>query len=212
MTFDSITVHDDREGIFSGDGEYDLYAYVQGKKISLTDATSGYICIGITSTYKCLGLMDVSPGQKLNFNPGTEMSVELPETISLSIRTVGVEVDGCGRLTLPDQFKFGTGLYNSYWDLQDLDECEVITKTTNLNDALGFVSKHYDPTDYGAGSHTEKSGEVYGHDYDNPDYTLRYTISVTPPTTTEKKQTDFGTNNTFSSQLNNDLGLKLEES
>jgi len=34
--FDSLTVVDSRDGIFSGTGEYDVVAYVQGVKVRLT--------------------------------------------------------------------------------------------------------------------------------------------------------------------------------
>lgn len=36
VVFDSITVHEDHEGILSGDGEFMLYVYLQGKVVDLT--------------------------------------------------------------------------------------------------------------------------------------------------------------------------------
>lgn len=41
VTFNSITVHNNHEGAISGDGEYDLYAYVQGRIVRLTDCQRG---------------------------------------------------------------------------------------------------------------------------------------------------------------------------
>jgi hypothetical protein len=86
VTFDSITVENNRDAL--GDGEYDLSAYVQGKRVDLTGAT-GY------------ALMDAQEGKTYQFNPGTEITVFLPENVPISIFTVGHEVDWCGRVHWP---------------------------------------------------------------------------------------------------------------
>jgi hypothetical protein len=174
VNFDSVTVHDDHEGVFSGDGEYDLAVYVQGKKISLTDAGgSGG------------GLWDVSSGETVTFPPGTAVTVDVPGNLPLSIFTVGSEVDGCDRTAFPDDIKsiivsiftstnpadWAQGVMNIHNYLEgriNWVECKL-----NPNDSIGAINNLYDPTAYGAGSHEEKS--------DSGDFTLRYSIDVTPP-------------------------------
>ena len=47
-------------------------------------------------------LYDVSEGDTVGFEPGTEVTVEIPDTMPLSIFTVGEEVDRCGRGNHPD--------------------------------------------------------------------------------------------------------------
>jgi len=44
VTFDSITVKNDREGAGSGNGEFDLSVFVQGKRVDLTGGTSASTC------------------------------------------------------------------------------------------------------------------------------------------------------------------------
>ena len=43
------------------------------------------------------GLGDVSHGETVYFSPLAEVTVDIPETLPLSIFTAGVEVDNCGR-------------------------------------------------------------------------------------------------------------------
>ncbi|MEP6576079.1 MAG: hypothetical protein ABJB85_06610 [Nitrososphaerota archaeon] len=174
VTFDSVTVHNDHEGVFSGDGEYDLAVYVQGKKLSLTDAGgSGG------------GLWDVSSGETVTFPANTAVSVDVPGNLPLSIFTVGSEVDGCGRTAFPDDIKsiivsIFTSTNPGDWlrgvmNIHDYIEGRInwVGCKLNPNDTIGIVNKVYDPTAYGAGSHEEKS--------DSGDFTLRYSIGVTPP-------------------------------
>lgn len=82
VVFRSINVvnnhEDDWDGV--GDGEFDLVAYVQGKKLDLSAANEG--------------LWDVNEG-RLFFPERTEMDVYLRENVPLSIFTVGWEIDGC---------------------------------------------------------------------------------------------------------------------
>lgn len=187
VSFDSLTVHDTHEGIFSGDGEYDLVVYVQGTKISLTDASG-----------PGAGLWDVSEGETVRFRPGTEHSVDLPPTTPLVLFTVGSEVDPCGR----------TDFYASTWKWLFgpaahgptlLDNATRIQKELNYhsqfgwhesgpkckhddgihypldtNDILGTITKIYEAPAYGAGAHTNVRSST-------GDFTLRYTITVTPP-------------------------------
>ncbi|MGV8106330.1 MAG: discoidin domain-containing protein [Nitrososphaerota archaeon] len=88
VTFDTITIKNDREGAASGDGEFDLSAFVQGKRVDLTGGSSNRI-------------WDAQEGKTYQFNPGTEITVLLPEKVPISIFTIGHEVDGCGRVDWP---------------------------------------------------------------------------------------------------------------
>ena len=101
VKFDSITVNDDHEGALSGDAEYDLTAYVQGLKVGLTDKShrGSNVARDDTPPHR---LDDVSEGETVGFEPDTEVTVEIPDTMPLSIFTVGEEVDRCGRGNHPD--------------------------------------------------------------------------------------------------------------
>jgi len=187
VTFDSLTVHDPREGVFSGDGEYDLVAYVQGTKVGLTDAS-----------IPGAGLWDVSEGETVQFRPGTELTVEIPPTMPLVIFTVGSEVDGCGRTDFYKstwKWLFGTAAHgptvlDNVKRIQDElnfhsqfgwhesgPQCEHddgMSYPLNKNDILGVVTRIYDGPSYGAGVHSNVKSST-------GDFTLRYTITVTPP-------------------------------
>jgi hypothetical protein len=89
VNFDSITVHNnhDHASVFTGPrdccgGEWDLAAFVQGKAVDLTAASND-------------NLYDVDQGQTLYFEPGTQVTVDVPKTLPLSIMTLGTE-DDCG--------------------------------------------------------------------------------------------------------------------
>lgn len=171
VTFDSITVHNKHEGAFSGDGEYALAAYVQGKQVDLT-AASG----------PGAGLMDVSNGETLTFKQGNVAITEIPNNIPLSIFTVGHELDAC-----PSSFKFPQNIQEKLPIFFDpgLDWSSAIFKfqhylnydlwvchsqTGNDDEILGTIKEFYDPPSYGVGPHEVKSN--------NGDFTLRYTIST----------------------------------
>ena len=194
VQFDSITVYEDHEGPLSGDAEYDLTAYVQGVKVELTDKTTGE-GIWVGQDIPPFGLGDVSEGETVTFDPETEVTVEIPDTLPLLIFTVGDEVDHSCRSKHPDNMwdKLITILQKS----QDtwFDSVKVIQQNENINvctskfnntklmnpsDILGIITKFYDPPDYGGGSHTSVVS-------DTGDFILRYTITVISPQTTEKK-------------------------
>jgi subtilisin family serine protease len=174
VTFDSITVHNSHEGILSGDGEYDLSAYVHGKLVSLTD---------LSRSAGGSGLWDVSSGEKVNFPPGSEIIVDIDKALPLSIITVGSEVDGCDRTAFPSDIQSkiisvlekGVNYLIPLGDIQDeLDRAiNWVGCKLNANDDIGDIVKAYDPTSYGAGPHSDKS--------DKQDFTLRYTVSVSAP-------------------------------
>ena len=107
VTFNSITVHDRHDSIIEGDGEYDLVAYVQGRKVDLTDASQIGLS-GLCAGWGCPNgppLYDVGDGDTLKFAPDTQVITELPNTVPLSIFTVGSEVDSCGRGKYPDNIQ-----------------------------------------------------------------------------------------------------------
>jgi hypothetical protein len=187
VVFDSMTVHDTHEGAFSGDGEYDIAVYVQGTKIGLTDASGPGD-----------GLWDVSEGETVTFRPGTELTVDLPPTTPLVIFTVGSEVDPCGRTDFYAstwKWLFGTAAhgptlldnakriqeelnYHSQFGWHESGpKCghdDGIHYPLNTNDILGVITKIYEAPAYGAGAHTNVVSST-------GDFTLRYTITVTPP-------------------------------
>jgi hypothetical protein len=193
VKFDSITIHDDKEGRFSGDGEFALSAYVQGKRVDLTAAS---------------GIWDAREGKTYLFNPGTEVTVDLPETVPLSIFTVSAEVDCCPLIWPADDSDANKALVNKLLDPKVLDKNAIIyyiqyfryekvvspsvdaagDPIFNFNDEIGDLQVFYDAPDYGAGSHEEKPEFQFGccsmpptKEVINGAYTLRYTISVTAP-------------------------------
>jgi len=194
VQFDSITVYEDHEGPLSGDAEYDLTAYVQGVKVELTDKTTGE-GIWVGQDIPPFGLGDVSEGETVTFDPETEVTVEIPDTLPLLIFTVGDEVDHSCRSKHPDNMwdKLITILqkpqdtwFDSVKVIQQNENLNVCTskfnntKLMNPSDILGIITKFYDPPDYGGGSHTSVVS-------DTGDFILRYTITVISPQTTEKK-------------------------
>jgi hypothetical protein len=194
VRFDSITVHDNHEYFSSSNGEYDLSAFVQGNRIDLTDySTGGAITFG--GEMPKFGLGDASEGETIYFDPGAEVTVYLPTTLPLSIFTVGQEVDECGRVDFDDpsseyyreelveKFKHQPSnlldwleAINHYLYLMvpSYDNSVVCTFGSN-NDRIDNLIKFYGPVDYGAGAHTNVVSNLGG------DFTLRYTITVTPP-------------------------------
>jgi hypothetical protein len=194
VQFDSITVYEDHEGPLSGDAEYDLTAYVQGVKVELTDKTTGE-GIWVGQDIPPFGLGDVSEGETVTFDPETEVTVEIPDTLPLLIFTVGDEVDHSCKSKHPDNMwdKLITILqkpqdtwFDSVKVIQQNENLNVCTskfnntKLMNPSDILGIITKFYDPPDYGGGSHTSVVS-------DTGDFILRYTITVISPQTTEKK-------------------------
>ena len=186
VTFDTLTVHRTREGFLRGDGEYHVAAYVQGIQVPLTDASVGE---GQCAGWGCPPMMDADEGDTFHFTTGTEVTVALAKSLSLSVFTVGVELDGCPRLAFPD--------VSIFWVLDKLTLVDVFKNPqldsfhavevfqgiaadwgtcygvlTGDNDVLGSLNKFYDPPGYGAGAHVEL--------VNNGDFTLRYRINVVP--------------------------------
>jgi hypothetical protein len=207
VTFDSITVKNDREGYLSGDGEFDLSAFVQGKRVDLTGGSSNRI-------------WDAQEGKTYQFNPGTEITVLLPEKVPISIFTIGHEVDTCGRVdwpkdddpimqslvaTLNKPGKPDYQLYASPFDhfkeiaidkvkktIKDQAECGTgtVTQLRNNNDVLeGWTlnerktgNVYHDIIGPGTSSYRQGFSSV-SRDYGltpSLDYTLAYTISASP--------------------------------
>jgi len=200
VTFHSITVHNDHETTGGGDGEYDLFAYVQGKGVDLTKLSQ----FGGNP-----GLRDVSDGETVQFLPGANfVNVDIDSLTPLTLFTVGAEDDGCGKLPLP-------GFLQSYVNSKILNETrqkggevvggviggiyggapgaqagkefgpqlqklsnDLTTKflgkiscKLNANDDIGKVIQTFDPPRFGVGAHVDPS--------DAKDFTLRYSIVAT---------------------------------
>jgi hypothetical protein len=177
VRFDSITVHNKHEGRFSGSGEWDLIAYVEGQRIKLTDATTNIVCGGNPPSSNCFELWFAGNGETYYFKQNNEITQDIPDTFPLSIFTVGSEVDGCGRgqfpqsianlVTSDQQFDYGkiTQIQKNY---NNYANCGALFPETD-NDVLGLLNKAYV---IAPGSYQEKSN--------TGDFTLRYTVNVSP--------------------------------
>ena len=228
VTFDSITVNDNHEGLFSGDGEYNLAAYVQGIKVGLSDASEQSNCAGLSCT-EGPALLDINSGETVDFKPGTEVSIDLPATVPLSIFTTGVEVDSCGLIPLPEgDDPLNVLLTDPPLNPNSLAEVfrhpelnwhhiipiyqHVVQRNANCfsvddNDDLGSIIKFYnppghsyEPIGWGAGFHTNVVSST-------GDYTLRYTITVKQ--TFPEKQIE-SSNLSNKSQSNNTFTLNKQ--
>ena len=213
VIFDSITVHEDHEGLLSGDGEYMLYAFVQGNVVDLTDASIPGDPYHYPGEIPGLGLGDVSEGETVQFVKDTRVTVDLPETTPLSIFTVGKELDGCDFYQRENPFRLPKDLIEIFKNPQ-LDWLTPITQYIKFRNSDDCISPHdsevlgnivkfynppgqsYEPIGYGAGAHTNVVSS-------KGDYTLRYTIAVTPPppppTASQKKLEPGSMTNQFQS-------------
>jgi hypothetical protein len=176
IIFDFILPLEDHEGAFSGCGEYDLTAFVQGKKISLTDATDAYVNGQYGGNLWDVCNDDIDRRRPIHFKPGTEVTVEIPmadtpfDAQPLSIFTVGTEIDGCMRATLPSnlnevqQVLADKGTTRPYYDgvkekiakiQSDINSqlplagCLGNPSLINDNDLLGTINEIYYPPGYG---------------------------------------------------------------
>jgi hypothetical protein len=190
VTFNSITVHKTHDPGFispQGDGEYDLVAYVQGRKVDLTGASINCLYAG----FPPCGLGDSDLRETIYFNKPdqdvrAEIIVDVPKNVPLSIFTVGQESDECGRVPFPDYLNEIDSMIRNpnldrasqsqaIVDMQKLInsyDCDSILE--NDNEVLGTINKFYEPISYGAGEHTNVVSS-------SRDFTVRYSISVTAP-------------------------------
>lgn len=205
LIFNYIDVCEDHDPYLpSGDGEWDLIAYVQGKKIDLT-AASG------TKEHPDT-LWDTSSGERCNtrvfFKPGTEVTVNIPfdpegirDAQPLSIFTVGSEVDGCLKSNLPAQLDevikilSDKGITRPYYadaktkiakiqsDINAGLNDACLGNVHNKNDILGVISGFYLPPGYEYGRYVGSSipkpdiaGPIY-HASSTNDFHLWYSIS-----------------------------------
>ncbi len=179
VEFNSITVHNNHEAFGRGEGEYNLAAYVQGSRVFLTEATTNIVC---GSGAYCFELWYADNGQTYYFKPGTEVTVDLPNTFPVSVFTLGNEVDGCLKTPFPSstalterlqifdnpQLDWYTPIQNFQNEFATYGSCSL----GNDNEVLGTINEFYDPPNYNAGPNEIKSS--------TGDFTLRYTISVIP--------------------------------
>jgi Ca2+-binding RTX toxin-like protein len=166
VKFDSVTVHND------------LVAYVQGKRIKLTDATPGVVCGG--SAENCFWLWNARDGETYPFNIEPTV-VKIPEKVQLSIYTAGRELDDCNRKLFPEVTISGVSKYTGLVDKGIIAYSQKILNNyatlcdTNIfgdvqeDDLLGVIGEGYDLI---PGVSTKEVTSSTG------DFTLRYTISV----------------------------------
>lgn len=109
-TFYNIKVHNDHDGLARGDGEWDLFAFVQGIKVPLTEKSCRTNYITTAGSVPPCGLGSIEGGTTAHFadlgkplDSGTSVTVDLPRTVPLSIFTAGIEEDDCGRAEIPDE-------------------------------------------------------------------------------------------------------------
>ena len=198
VAFNSIIVYDTHEVAASGDAEYDLVAYVQGKKVDLTYASGDP------------GLSDASNGENITFNPGTEIVVDTLETRSntlpLSIMVIGWEKDTCKRHVWTKEVKEIIPILEGpreNWLTAISDIIGVFYSETfpypyarptacnspffhSENEDLGSINKIYLPPAYDKVSSIPTTERWVGYEYSNDvdilrDYALKYTITVCPP-------------------------------
>ena len=207
-TFYNIMVHNDHDGTFRGNGEWDLVAFVQGIRVPLTEKScrTNPITTGV-SVADC-GLGSIEGGTTAYFGDlgkpldlGTSVTVDLPRTVPLSIFTAGIEEDDCGRAEIPDE-KEQLKLMSLMRD-ERLNWIEPIRqfigniRAIDNQYTVGVDGNNFDPicgySDIFAGS--DRIGNIirfyepidYGKSdacirdkSDSGDYTLCYKITVTP--------------------------------
>jgi hypothetical protein len=166
VTFDSITINNDHDPIFSG--EWKLDAYVNGQRVQLWPES---------------GLDEVNNGDIINFtNKSTIITV--PDNGTLRIITAGVEFDDNRIKNLTDL----SGLLIN----DELSFIEYVDEATNsifslvgfdMNDLVGTIAKEYiADNDFGIGQHddcsqpNEESDDLYEQVDTNCDFNLHYTI------------------------------------
>jgi hypothetical protein len=169
IVFRFIQVFEDHDPIGSGCGEWDLTAYVQGKKVSLSDSSVGKALWSVCGE-------STGGGRYVEFKPGTEVTVDIPaenleerkDSQPLSIFTVGSEIDGCFKSNLPQQLDevqkivadkgstrpYYAGAQEKIAKIQseinsDLPSEGCLGNLHNFNDLLGTVNKVYFPPGYG---------------------------------------------------------------
>jgi hypothetical protein len=192
VTFNSITVHNTHDPGFispQGEGEFDLAAYVQGRKVDLTGSSINCLYVGVD--FPPCGLGDSDLRETIYFNKPdqdmrAEIIVDIPKNIPLSIFTVGQESDECGRVPFPDYLdEIDSIIRNPNLDRTSQNLAIIETQKRlnsydcdsfleNDNEVLGTINEFYEPTAYGAGDHTNVVSS-------SRDFTLRYSISVTAP-------------------------------
>jgi hypothetical protein len=206
-TFYNIKVHNDHDGLARGNGEWDLFAFVQGIKVPLTEKSCRTNYIATAGSVPPCGLGSIEGGATAHFadlgkplDSGTSVTVDLPRTVPLSIFTAGIEEDDCGRAEIPDE--------DSQLKLMSLMRDERLNWIEPIRQFIGNVraidnlytvgvGDDFDPvcgySDLFAGS--DKLGNIirfyepidYGKSEickqdksDSGDYTLCYRITVTP--------------------------------
>jgi Ca2+-binding RTX toxin-like protein len=179
VTFKSIIVRNDHDGLFRGSGEWDLAAYVQGHRIMLTEASPDVVC-GSGNPGCDHELFWVDDNEKINFKPGTEIDLDIPSKWPLSIFTVGSEVDDCGRDTFPEvipdvvtstaPFDYTKVSWIQYNIDHTIGSCLLPATSGKSNDLLGTINVAQNLT---------PGEQTYYETSKSNDFSLVYTIDVT---------------------------------
>ena len=209
-TFYNIIVHNDHDGLARGNGEWDLFAFVQGIKVPLTEKSCRTNTITTAGSVPDCGLGSIEGGGgDAHFadlgkplDSGTSVTVDLPRTVPLSIFTAGIEEDDCGRAEIPgedQQLKLMSLMRDerSNWIEPIRDFISSVAAIANAGSSGVGGGGGFDPicgySDMLAGS--DKLGNIvrfyepidYGKSdvciqdkSDSGDYTLCYRITVTP--------------------------------
>jgi hypothetical protein len=185
VTINSIFINDNHDILYPG--EWQLDAYVNNKRIHLSDNT---------------GLDRAESGQAINFKDKS-ITLEVPENSTLRVVTVGAEldegvteskykvngssVDEAGQAASDGVLPDISGILDTKAPLPEYrdkveDSIQFLT-TYDRNDAVGIIASEYDTrNNFGVGDHlqcSESTGEV-GDIFDtvdtNCDYRLSYTI------------------------------------
>jgi hypothetical protein len=207
-TFYNIKVHNDHDGITRGDGEWDLFAFVQGIKVPLTEKSCRTNYITTAGSVPPCGLGSIEGGTTAHFadlgkplDSGTSVTVDLPRTVPLSIFTAGIEEDDCGRAEIPnekEQIKLMMLMRDERLNwIEPIRQFIGNVRAIDNLYTVGVGSGNFDPvcgySDLFAGS--DKLGNIirfyepidYGKSdvctrdkSDSGDYTLCYRITVSP--------------------------------
>jgi hypothetical protein len=208
VTFYNIRVHNDHDGTFRGNGEWDLAAFVQGIKVPLTEKSCRTEPITTGVSVADCGLGSIEGGTTAYFGDlgkpvdlGTSVYLQMPRTVPLSIFTAGIEEDDCGRAEFPDekeQLKLMSVMRDERLNwIEPIRQFIGNVRAVDNQYTTGVDGQNFDPicaySDIFAGSDKigniikfyepidyGKSDECIQEKSESGDYTLCYRIAVEP--------------------------------
>jgi hypothetical protein len=180
VDFQDIWIRDCHEGIASGDGEWDIAVYVQGNKLSLTDILPDLWDAYCPASYYVLQFPYT---KRLDL-----IRIDVPATDTLSIFTVGSEVDTCERTDFPNYLPSLEAIVHSDPGIveQTTEKIQVDLNSRindefciNDNDVLGLINKAYSTRQILASRAFMGSG--VSQESSTGDFVLRYSIECINP-------------------------------